>query len=104
MGLQQIEYLDFRSLTVEQSKLYNEIVPDMQDTFNQIIGNIYDKNKNNYNWYFSSVASRNPHQSPLFERICKVHLVELLSSENDFLHVYLDDYCDSYDIYFLLLD
>lgn len=92
MGLQKIEYLDFRSLTVEQSKLYNEIVPDLQDTFNQIIGTIYEKNRNNLNWYFSTVASRSPHQSPLFERLCKVRLVEILLSENDFLEVYLDDY------------
>lgn len=112
MGLQKIEYLDFRSLTVEQSKLYNEIVPDLQDTFNQIIGTIYEKNRNNLNWYFSTVASRSPHQSPLFERLCKVRLVEILLSENDFLEVYLDDYClykfilknlkkDSLKVYFI---
>lgn len=93
MGLQEIEYLDFRFLTVEQSKLYNEIVPDMQDTFNQIIGSIYKKNRNNHNWYFSTVASRNPHQSPLFERLCKVCLVETLFYQSDFLEVYVDDYC-----------
>jgi len=91
--LQKIAKLDLRSLTVGQSKLYDEIVPNVQDTFNQIIGNIYDRNKNNHNWYFSSVASRNPHQSPLFERLCKVRIVEILLSQNEFLEVYLDDYC-----------
>ena len=93
MGLQEIEYLDFRSLTVEQSKLYNEIVPDLQETFNQIIGSIYEKNRNNHNWYFSTVASRSPHQSPLFERLCKVRLLEIILSQNDFLEVIFDDYC-----------
>ena len=93
MGLQEIEYLDFRSLTVEQSKLYNEIVPDLQETFNQIIGSIYEKNRNNHNWYFSTVASRSPHQSPLFERLCKVCLIEILLSQNEFLEVLVDDYC-----------
>jgi hypothetical protein len=92
LGLQEIVKIDFRLLTVEQSKLYNDIVPDLQETFNQVIGSIYHKNRNNYNWYFSSVASRNPHQSPLFERLCKVRLVEILLSQNDFLEVLVDDY------------
>ena len=78
---------------MEQSELYNKIVPDLQDTFNQIIGNIYERNHNNHNWYFSSVASRNPHQSPLFERLCKIRLVEIILSQHDFLEVHVDDYC-----------
>lgn len=92
MGLQKLANLDLRSLTVEQSKLYNKIVPDIQEIFNRIIGNIYEKNNNNYNWYFSSVASRNPHQSPLFERLCKIHLIERILSKNDYLEVHVDDY------------
>ncbi len=93
MGLQKLANLDFRSLTVEQSKLYNKIVPDIQDVFNRIIGNIYEKNNNNYNWYFSSLASRNPHQSHLFERLCKIRLLEIISSQNKILEVHVDDFC-----------
>ena len=91
--MQKLANLDFRYLTVEQSKLYNKIVPDIQDIFSQIIGNIYEKNFDNHNWYFSSVASRNPHQSHLFERLCKIRLLEIISSQNDFLEVLVDDYC-----------
>lgn len=93
MGLQKLANLDFRSLTVEQSKLYNKIVPDIQHIFNRIIGNIYEKNNNNYNWYFSSLASRNPHQSHLFERLCKIRLLEIILTQNDSLEVFVDDFC-----------
>ena len=68
--------VDFKGLTPEQSKLYDEVAVETQEEYNRLVGSFYDQNDLNRNWYFSSIASRNPHQSKLFERCCIISFIQ----------------------------
>ena len=86
--------IDFMDLSDGQSKLYDQIASDIEPVYSKIIESIYKKNYYNRNWYFSSVASRSPHQSPLFERLCKLSLIDSIRNEigNIGILLKIDDY------------
>lgn len=86
--------LDFGNLTDDQSERYDLIASEIESDFNGVIGSIYKSNKENRNWYFSTVASRSPFQSPLFERLCKLRLLDEQRQKNkeNTLIVSINDY------------
>lgn len=55
-----------------QSRRYDEIAVEIREEFNALIGRMYEGKENNRAWLFSSIASRNPYQSELFERCCRL--------------------------------
>jgi len=64
--------MNFDAMGPEQSRRYDEIASEILEEFNALIGRMYEGNVNNRAWLFSSIASRNPFQSELFERCCRL--------------------------------
>ena len=77
-----------------QSRRYDKIAVEIREEFDKLICEIYAGNENNRHWLFSSLASRSPHQSDLFERCCKMVLAiewaERFTSEKG--RIYVGDY------------
>lgn len=68
--------INFDNLTSQQSRQYDNIVSLVEVDYNEIIGEIYKDNEGIHNWYFSTLASRSPFQSTLFERLCIIKFLK----------------------------
>ncbi|MDC0065520.1 hypothetical protein OAK15_03570 [Verrucomicrobia bacterium] len=66
------KHLNFDAMSPAQSRRYDEIVEELVEEFNALIGTMHEGNENNLAWLLSSIASRNPYQSELFERCCRL--------------------------------
>ena len=83
-----LEYLDDKGI-LEYNSLAKELIPE----FNLLIGDLYNKQNENRAWYFSSIASRNPCQSELFERCCKlIYALNWCKSQDSNTEILTSDY------------
>ena len=70
--------LDLDNLKPEQNKLLNEIADKAKFKYNELIEILSEDKIDNINWIVGSIASRNKYQSKLFERCCKLILMQKL--------------------------
>ena len=70
--------LNLDNLNLEQNKLLNEIADKAKFKYNELIEILSEDKIDNINWIVGSIASRNKYQSKLFERCCKLILMQKL--------------------------
>lgn len=74
--------IDIDNLTAAECKLFNTVAHEIRNEFNQLIKDASRKHSRNVDWLISSIPSRNPYLSPLFERCCKIAFIKELRTQN----------------------
>jgi hypothetical protein len=84
--------IDLENLTKGENEIFNSIASDIKYDYDDIVTKLSEDNILNINWIVGSVASRNKYQSKLFERCCKLVLIQkLLDSESKITRIELLD-------------
>ena len=77
-------------------KYYLEIIEKrskfVHTEYNQILESIYRINNSNRNWYFSTVASRNPAHTILIRRLTQIDLIGIITRENNYKKLLINDF------------
>ena len=74
--------LDFENLSSSQKLEVDEISTELKIEFENLIKTIGDKNKNNKDFFFSNIISRNNDENRLFYNLCLIELSQRLCNEN----------------------
>ena len=74
--------IDLNNLTKNQSIAYNSIASEIKYDYNNLVVRLSEDKISNINWIVGSIASRNKYQSKLFERCCKLVLIQKLLKLN----------------------
>ena len=74
--------LDFENLSSDQKLEVDEISTELKIEFENLIKTIGDKNKNNKDFFFSNIISRNNDENRLFYNLCLIELSQRLCNKN----------------------
>ena len=74
--------LDFENLSSGQKLEVDEISTELKIEFENLIKTIGDKNKNNKDFFFSNIISRNNDENRLFYNLCLIELSRRLYNKN----------------------
>ena len=84
--------LDFQNLSVEQTKEFNKLADMNRQEFNKILSSIGSKENTPIEFFLSSIMSREPEFSPLFERCCKLAFIKHQIVNREVNLIILKDY------------
>ena len=100
--MEVLEVLKLDHLTIEQTKLVNQISQDITPAFNQLSHQLWAHCDQTIDWLVNSLISRNPYSSSLFQMCCFLtlskKLIELypdlkeIHTSNVYLYKTLDKY------------
>ena len=84
--------LDFQNLSVEQTKEFNKLADMNRKEFNKILSSISSIENTPIEFFLSSIMSREPEFSPLFERCCKLAFIKHQIVNREVNLIILKDY------------
>jgi hypothetical protein len=72
-------------------KLFGDIALQQRLIYNEIIHRLGEKNKNDYRWWFTDLASRNTFANSLYLHLCYLALIEQLLDRGDTIEIIKTD-------------
>ena len=74
--------LNFNNLTSDQKKQIDIIYHELENEFQILQRELYEKNKNNKDFFFSNIASRNNDENEIYYNLCIIELCLRLHAKN----------------------
>jgi hypothetical protein len=87
-----MKLLDFRNLTIDQTKELNKLANNNRLEFNNILSSISSIKGIPIELFFTSIMSREPEFSPLYERCCKLAFISDQINNEDITSIIIKDY------------
>lgn len=93
-SLHSIGVLDLRSgrqLSSEHAAMLDEIAEELRKPYVKLISDVSSNHESSLDWWVTSFAVRNTYTCKLFERLCKIALINRAFSESEIDCVLVDD-------------
>jgi len=74
--------LNFNNLTSDQKKKIDKIYHELENEFQILQRELFEKNKNNKDFFFSNIASRNNDENEIYYNLCIIELCLRLHAKN----------------------